>query len=69
VRIGLFIPCYIDAFFPEVSIAALELLDDPVHDKGTAFAEVERRGCHRHGHPHWQAAACAATRVCGRGDI
>jgi hypothetical protein len=24
-RIGLFIPCYIDAFFPEVGIATLEL--------------------------------------------
>jgi L-lactate dehydrogenase complex protein LldE len=26
-RSGLFIPCYIDAFFPEVGIAALELLE------------------------------------------
>jgi len=26
-RIGLFIPCYIDAFFPEVVIATLELLE------------------------------------------
>ena len=26
-RIGLFIPCYIDAFFPEVGIATLALLD------------------------------------------
>ena len=26
-RIGLFIPCYIDAFFPEVGIATLELLE------------------------------------------
>jgi hypothetical protein len=25
-RIGLFVPCYIDAFFPEVGIATLELL-------------------------------------------
>ncbi len=25
-KIGLFIPCYIDAFFPEVGIATLELL-------------------------------------------
>jgi hypothetical protein len=24
-RIGLFIPCYIDAFFPEVGVATLEL--------------------------------------------
>ena len=28
-RIGLFIPCYIDAFFPEVGIATLELLVEP----------------------------------------
>jgi L-lactate dehydrogenase complex protein LldE len=27
VRVGLFIPCYIDAFFPEVGIATLELLE------------------------------------------
>jgi L-lactate dehydrogenase complex protein LldE len=26
-RIGLFVPCYIDAFFPEVGIATLELLE------------------------------------------
>jgi hypothetical protein len=26
-RIGLFIPCYIDSFFPEVGIATLELLE------------------------------------------
>ncbi len=26
-RVGLFVPCYIDAFFPEVGIATLELLD------------------------------------------
>jgi Fe-S oxidoreductase len=27
VKVGLFIPCYIDAFFPEVGIATLELLE------------------------------------------
>ena len=26
-KVGLFIPCYIDAFFPEVGIATLELLE------------------------------------------
>ena len=26
-KIGLFVPCYIDAFFPEVGIATLELLE------------------------------------------
>jgi len=28
-KVGLFIPCYIDAFFPEVGIATLELLEVP----------------------------------------
>jgi L-lactate dehydrogenase complex protein LldE len=31
-RIGLFIPCYIDAFFPEVGVATLELLQRFGHD-------------------------------------
>jgi L-lactate dehydrogenase complex protein LldE len=31
-RIGLFIPCYIDAFFPDVGIATLELLERFGHD-------------------------------------
>ena len=31
-RIGLFIPCYIDAFFPEVGIATLELLERFGHE-------------------------------------
>jgi len=31
-RIGLFIPCYIDAFIPEVGIATLELLERFGHD-------------------------------------
>jgi L-lactate dehydrogenase complex protein LldE len=31
-RIGLFIPCYIDAFFPAVGIATLELLERFGHD-------------------------------------
>src|ERR1700722_2756558 len=31
-RIGLFVPCYIDAFFPEVGIATLELLERLGHD-------------------------------------
>ena len=26
-KIGLFVPCYIDAFFPEVGMATLELLE------------------------------------------
>jgi hypothetical protein len=31
-RIGLFIPCCIDAFFPEVVIATLELLEPLGHE-------------------------------------
>ena len=31
-RIGLFIPCYIDAIFPKVGIATLELLEQIGHD-------------------------------------
>jgi Fe-S oxidoreductase len=31
-RIGLFIPCYIDAFFPQIGIATLELLERFGHD-------------------------------------
>src|SRR5437016_4289273 len=31
-RIGLFIPCYIDAFFPEVGVASLELLERFGHE-------------------------------------
>ena len=30
-RVGLFIPCYIDAFFPHVGIATLELLERVGH--------------------------------------
>ena len=31
-KIGLFVPCYIDAMFPEVGIATLELLERFGHD-------------------------------------
>jgi L-lactate dehydrogenase complex protein LldE len=31
-KIGLFVPCYIDAMFPEVGIATLELLERLGHD-------------------------------------
>jgi len=30
-RIGLFIPCYVDTLFPEVGIATLELLERLLH--------------------------------------
>ena len=26
-KVGLFVPCYVDAFFPEVGIATLEILE------------------------------------------
>jgi L-lactate dehydrogenase complex protein LldE len=32
VRIALFVPCFIDAFFPEVAVATLELLEKLGHD-------------------------------------
>jgi L-lactate dehydrogenase complex protein LldE len=31
-RIGLFIPCFIDACFPEVGVATIELLERPGHE-------------------------------------
>ena len=31
-RIGLFVPCYIDAFYPEVAVATLELLESFGHE-------------------------------------
>ena len=31
-RIGLFIPCFIDAFFPEVGVATLEFLERFGHE-------------------------------------
>jgi L-lactate dehydrogenase complex protein LldE len=33
-RIGLFMPCFIDAFFPEVGMATLELLERFGHQVG-----------------------------------
>ena len=31
-RIGLFVPCYIEAFYPEVAVATLELLESLGHE-------------------------------------
>jgi L-lactate dehydrogenase complex protein LldE len=33
-KVGLFIPCYIDVFFPEVGIATLELRGQPMAKSG-----------------------------------
>ena len=51
-RIGLFIPCYIDAFFPEVGIATLELLERFRLDVSYPFDQtccgqpMANSGCH-----------------------
>ena len=51
-RIGLFVPCYIDAFFPEVGIATLELLErfdldvDYPFDQTCCGQPMANSGCH-----------------------
>ena len=51
-RVGLFIPCYVDAFFPEVGIATLELLErfgvDVVYplDQTCCGQPMANSGCH-----------------------
>lgn len=51
-RVGLFIPCYVDAFFPEVGIATLELLErlgiDVVYplDQTCCGQPMANGGCH-----------------------
>ena len=60
-RIGLFIPCYIDAFFPEVGVATLELLErlgcdvDYPFDQTCCGQPMANSGC--------QAEAAAAERL------
>ena len=39
-RLGLFIPCYIDAFFLEVGIATLELLERFGHEVVVSVVRV-----------------------------
>ena len=52
-RVGLFIPCYIDAFYPEVGIATLELLErfgvsvDYPTDQTCCGQPMTNSGCHR----------------------
>ena len=52
-RIGLFIPCYIDAFYPEVGIATLELLErfgmsvEYPTDQTCCGQPMTNSGCHR----------------------
>ena len=63
-RIGLFIPCYIDAFFPEVGIATLELLErlgcdvDYPFDQTCCGQPMANSGCQAE-------AAATADRVIG----
>ena len=51
-RIGLFVPCYIDAFFPEVGIATLELLErfdldvEYPFDQTCCGQPMANSGCH-----------------------
>jgi L-lactate dehydrogenase complex protein LldE len=51
-KVGLFIPCYIDAFFPEVGVATLELLERlglDVHyplDQTCCGQPMANSGCH-----------------------
>ena len=52
-RVGLFIPCYIDAFYPEVGIATLELLErfgmsvQYPTDQTCCGQPMTNSGCHR----------------------
>jgi hypothetical protein len=46
-RIGLFVPCYIDAFFPKVGIATHELLERFGHAR-----------CRIHPSPNWTSIPC-----------
>jgi L-lactate dehydrogenase complex protein LldE len=52
-RVGLFIPCYMDAFEPEVGIATLELLErlgctvDYPFDQTCCGQPMVNTGCHR----------------------
>jgi L-lactate dehydrogenase complex protein LldE len=51
-RVGLFIPCYVDAFHPEVGIATLELLErlgcdvDYPFDQTCCGQPMTNTGCH-----------------------
>jgi len=51
-KVGLFIPCYVDAFFPEVGIATLELLErlgvevDYPLDQTCCGQPMANSGCH-----------------------
>lgn len=52
-RVGLFVPCYVDAFHPEVGIATLELLErlgcevDYPLDQTCCGQPMTNTGCHR----------------------
>ena len=60
-RIGLFVPCYVDAFFPEVGVATLELLErfgcdvDYPFDQTCCGQPMANSGC--------QAEAAATERL------
>ena len=52
-RIGLFVPCYVDAFEPEVGIATLELLErfgltvEYPYDQTCCGQPMTNTGCHQ----------------------
>ena len=52
-RVGLFIPCYVDAFHPEVGIATLELLErfgsevEYPFDQTCCGQPMTNSGCHK----------------------
>jgi L-lactate dehydrogenase complex protein LldE len=52
-RVGLFIPCYMDAFEPEVAVATLELLErlgctvDYPFDQTCCGQPMTNTGCHK----------------------
>jgi L-lactate dehydrogenase complex protein LldE len=56
-KVGLFVPCYVDAFFPEVGIATLELLErvgaevDYPPDQTCCGQPMANSGCHREAAP------------------
>lgn len=61
-RIGLFVPCFIDLIYPEIGIATLELLErfglhdqahEPMHDR-FLWATMQRRDAEAAAIPEWE---------------
>lgn len=43
-KVGLFVPCYVDQFYPQVAIATLELLEKVIKRSGAAMTVVVPQG-------------------------